>query len=347
MTLRAAAALNNITICAGMRNWTVFSGTTGLQTLVETHYNALMPGNAFKWDSTEPTQGVFDFTDTDLFVNWADARGMPTRVHTLVWHNQLPAWVASAVNSGTWQSIINTHIAGVLGHYPGRTWDVEVCDEVFDLASTDPKGYRESLWYDAAGGADYVPYAFERARVAAPDAKLYISDFRLEHRDDQQKRDWFLAGVEDWLSQDIPIDGVSIQSHMNCDETLDRLAFRRFLSDLRGLGLEIAISEFDFRDIDFLGLNDADAFKFIGQYARDYLRLVLSAGVRTVVSWGVAPEDWTGTGTEQIPATPFGASPTFAETSIAGAMRATFPPDPVQQSTRNLVTVVEIEALDY
>ena len=145
----------------------------------------------------------------------------------------------------------------------------------------------------------------------------------------------------------MPIDGVSLQSHLQCDEALDKLALRRFIKDLQGMGLEVACTEFDFRDIASLGMSDADAFEFIGQYARDYLRLVLGAGVRTIVAWGVAPEDWAATGSEQIAAVPFAASPGFAETSIAAAMRATFQPDPIVSPTKELVTVVEVEALDY
>ena len=113
------------------------------------------------------------------------------------------------------------------------------------------------------------------------------------------------------------------------------------------MGLEVAVTEFDFRDIASLGMSNADAFAFIGQYARDYLRLVLDAGVRTIVAWGVAPEDWAATGTEQIAAVPFAASPGFAETSIAQAMTASFQPDPITARTKELVTVVEIEALEY
>ena len=81
----------------------------------------------------------------------------------LVWHTSLAAWVAGAVNSGTWDDIIDAHIDGVLSHYPSRAWDVEVANEVFDTG--EPDGYRDTLWYQAASGPDYIPYAFERARV--------------------------------------------------------------------------------------------------------------------------------------------------------------------------------------
>ena len=346
MTLRSAAGPRNVRIVAGMRNWGVFTGTSGLQAKTELEFNGLMPGNAFKWVNTEPTQGNFAFGEADDFVAWADARNMPTRLHVLVWHTSLAAWVAGAVNSGTWDDIINNHIDGVLSHYPSRAWDVEVCNEVFDVAETD--GYRDTLWYQAAGGPDYIPWAFERARVhGGANAKLFLAEFGIEQADGQAKRDLLLAAVDDWLSQDVPIDGISLQSHLQCDEALDRVGLRRFIKDLQGMGLEVAVTEFDFRDIASLGMSDANAFTFIGQYTREFLRLVLGAGVKTIVAWGVAPEDWAATGSEQIAAVPFGASPGFAATSIASAMTASFPPDPITARTKELRTVLEIEALDF
>ena len=226
---------------------------------------------------------------------WADARAMPVRLHVLVWHTSLAAWVAGAVNSGTWDDIIDAHIDGVLSHYPGRAWDVEVANEVFDTGETDGFRTRSGIRRPAARTTSPTPLSAPGS-TAARHAKLFLAEFGIEQADGAAKRDLLLTAVEDWLSQDVPIDGVSLQSHLQCDEALDKLALRRFIKDLQGMGLEVAVTEFDFRDIASLGMSDANAFAFIGQYARDYLRLVLNAGVRTIVAWGVAPEDWAATG---------------------------------------------------
>ncbi|HTH13097.1 MAG TPA: endo-1,4-beta-xylanase, partial [Spirochaetia bacterium] len=61
--------------------------------LLMKHFGAVVPGNAMKWDSTEPQEGVFHFADADKIVEFAGLTGMRTRGHTLVWHNQTPAWV--------------------------------------------------------------------------------------------------------------------------------------------------------------------------------------------------------------------------------------------------------------
>jgi endo-1,4-beta-xylanase len=315
-TLRKAAIARGAIVSAGMRNWTVFTGTPGLQQLVAEQYNGLTPGNAFKWVNTEPTQGNFDFTEADLFVNWADARSLPVRVVPLVWHNSLPAWVAPAVNPGTWQGIIDTHIDGVLGHYVGRSWDVEVVNEAFRLSDSLPGGYRDTLWYQAAGGPAYIPYAFQRARFYAPTARLFLADFDIEQAGEDAKRAAILAALQGWLGAGVPIDGLSIQGHLQPAIALDKPAFTAFLRAIKALGLDIVISEFDFRDIAALGVGDAAAFAAIGTYTRDFLDIALAEGADTVTTWGVAPEDWAATGSEQIAAVPFGASPTYATTPI-------------------------------
>jgi endo-1,4-beta-xylanase len=315
--LAAAAIARGGRISAGMRNWTVFSGTPGLQALVEYEYNSLMPGNAFKWDSTEPSQGTFDFTQADLFVGWADARSMPVRLHTLVWHNQLPAWVPTALNSSTWQGIFDVHIAGVLGHYPGRTWDVEVVNEAFRPTDGNPGGFRTNLFYTAAlpTGSSYITYALTKARAAAATARLFISDFDVEQSGEDQKRADILAAITTWKGAGVPLDGFSIQGHLQPATPLDKPALRAFVRGLRQLGLAIVVSELDFRNISDLGLTDAAAFAAIRDYAQQFLDVLLDEGGDTVVTWGVAPEDWVQTGVEQIASVPFAASP-FAITPL-------------------------------
>ena len=155
---------------------------------------------------------------------------MPVRVHSLVWYHSLPGWVAAAVNSGTWQSIIDSHIDGVLSHYPGRSWEIDVVNEAFNEADGEPGGFRDSLFYQAAGGSDYVPYAFERARVHAPTGQLFLAEFGIEQVGHDTRRANLLTAVEDWLSQDVPIDGIAIQGHIRCDRDLDKGALIEFLS---------------------------------------------------------------------------------------------------------------------
>jgi hypothetical protein len=147
-----------------------------------------------------------------------------------------------------------------------------------------------------------------------------LAEFAIEQSGQDDRRAALLAAVEDWIGQGVPIDGIAIQSHLQPAIALDKAALREFLRALRGLGLDIVISEFDFREISALALGDTAAFAAIKAYAVEYLGLVLGEGADTVVTWGVSPEDWAATGTEQVAAVPFGVAPEHTTTTLYDAL---------------------------
>ena len=60
--------------------------------LLAKHFDSVTPGNARKWDATEPSEKTFTYAQADPLVAFAKQHGMAIRGHTLVWHNQTPAW---------------------------------------------------------------------------------------------------------------------------------------------------------------------------------------------------------------------------------------------------------------
>ena len=53
-------------------------------------FNMVTPGNEMKWDTTEPSNGTFNFGPGDQIVSYAQANGERVRGHNLVWQSQLP-----------------------------------------------------------------------------------------------------------------------------------------------------------------------------------------------------------------------------------------------------------------
>src|SRR5262249_53327328 len=141
-------------------------------------------GNALKWDATEPNPGQFVFTDPDNMVALAQANGLRMRGHTLVWHNQTPAWVfqnaagAPLTNSPEDKALLlqrlENHIRTVVGRYAGKLYAWDVVNEIID--ENQPDGLRRSPWFNIAG-LDYVRTAFRVAHEVDPNAKLFINDF--------------------------------------------------------------------------------------------------------------------------------------------------------------------------
>lgn len=83
--------------------------------------------NEMKFDATEPSRGVFSYTNADKIVAQAQASGQIMRCHALVWHSQVPTWLKNGgFDNATMISIMKNHIANVVGHYKGKcyAWDV-------------------------------------------------------------------------------------------------------------------------------------------------------------------------------------------------------------------------------
>src|SRR5262249_3204891 len=61
--------------------------------LLTKHFNSVTSENDMKPGSLQPTEGNFTFATADAQVSFAKANNMRVRGHTLVWHNQNPAFL--------------------------------------------------------------------------------------------------------------------------------------------------------------------------------------------------------------------------------------------------------------
>jgi endo-1,4-beta-xylanase len=76
------------------------------------------------------------------------------------------------VSSGSWtratlQSVIETHISNVMGHYIGQCYAWDVVNE----AVADDGTWRSSVFYTTFG-TDFLAISFNAAKKADPNTKL-------------------------------------------------------------------------------------------------------------------------------------------------------------------------------
>jgi endo-1,4-beta-xylanase len=187
--------------------------------LLTKHFDSVTPGNALKWDATEPSENTFTYAQADPLMAFAKANGLAVRGHTLVWHNQTPSWVftgadgqpmtATAEDKALLLERLENHIRNVAAHYGTDIGVWDVVNEVID--ESQPDGLRRSNWFTVAG-LDYIRTAFRAAREAAPHAKLYINDYNTNV---PAKRDHLFNLVQQLKAEGVPIDGVGHQVHIN------------------------------------------------------------------------------------------------------------------------------------
>jgi endo-1,4-beta-xylanase len=215
--------------------------------LLNKHFSSVTPGNDLKWDATEPTEGQFTFTEADHLVGYATQHGLKVRGHTLVWHQQTPAWVfkdgdrdleATPEDKALLLNRLENHIRAVAGRYRGKLHAWDVVNEVIDENQAD--GLRRSRWFEITG-LDYLRTAFRVAREVDPTAKLYINDYNTEFPD---KRAALHAVVQRLLAEGVPIDGVGHQLHLKISEP-PATEVEKTLTQFAGLGLDQQVTELD------------------------------------------------------------------------------------------------------
>lgn len=211
--------------------------------LVSRHFDSLTPENLLKWEPVHPEPDRYDFAPADAYVAFGEQRKMTLIGHTLVWHNQTPAWVfagkdGAALDRATALARMREHILAVVGRYRGRIkgWDV-----VNEAINDDAEGsLRKTKWREAIGD-DYIAKAFEFAHEADPQAELYYNDYSLTSA---PKRAAAIRIVKDLKARGLRVDGIGEQGHW----LLDRPSLAEIeatITDLAAAGVKVLITELD------------------------------------------------------------------------------------------------------
>ena len=204
-------------------------------------FNIATPEHALKFAPVHPERERYDFTEADLIVDFARQQGMQVRGHTLVWHEEAPAWVAKGnFNRDQLTAILHEHIRSVVGRYRGRIQYWDVVNEALD----DDGSLRKTVWQQTIGPG-YLDIAFRAAHEADPDAKLFYNDYGAEALG--PKSDAVLDLVQGLIARGVPVDGVGLQCHFAIDKPPKLPEIEANLTRLASAGFEVQVTELDVR----------------------------------------------------------------------------------------------------
>jgi endo-1,4-beta-xylanase len=214
-------------------------------------FNYATAENEMKWDAIEPTRNAFNFGPGDQVVSFAQKNGMQVKGHTLVWHNQLPAWVNALEKADDVRAAMVNHIHTTVEHYKGKVAVWDVVNEAWDTDKKTGDGnprLRDSVFFKYLG-ASFVDEAFKAAHAADPSAKLYYNEHSAEGINDKSNAVYGM--LKAMIARGVPVHGVGLQMHIGTpNDTPTAAEVAENMQRLAALGLEIVISEMDVNSCD-------------------------------------------------------------------------------------------------
>lgn len=211
--------------------------------LVVQHFNSLTAENAMKMGPIHPKENEYYWKDADSIVAFAQRNGMKLRGHTLLWHNQTPAWLFVDNNGKTVSREIllqrlKDHITTVVGRYKGKIYAWDVVNEA--ISDKRDEYLRPSPWQQIIG-EEYIAKAFQWANEADPQAQLFYNDY---NEISPVKRAKIIRLVRSLKDAGVPVHGIGLQGHWAVNEPsggqLDST-----LKEFAAVGLPLQITELD------------------------------------------------------------------------------------------------------
>lgn len=293
-TLRSLAEKRKLWIGAAVESAPLLTDAQYREVLAR-EFNLLVPENDFKFALLEPKRNVPNYRRLDTLIDFARTHNMKVRGSPLVWHYSQPRWLEEGnFSREELLQIMKNRIQTLIRRYS----DIVVAWDVVNEAINTDGSFRDTMWLQKIG-PEYIDLAFQWAREANPNVKLFYSDYAGEEIG--EKSDGIYTLVSGLLQRGVPIDGVALQTHKGLSYPPDPVSIAKNMQRLEDLGLEVQFTEFDLRLEDGKGsrekrLNDQ------AQVYREMMRLCLSfKNCTAFITWGFTDRyTWLGDLTGKI-----------------------------------------------
>lgn len=206
---------------------------------------------------TETHVPVINYSNVDNALSIAAANGLGVRFHTLIWHNQTPAWFFKSsynsnngyVSSGTMDARVEFYVKNVVAHihsgdYSSTVYAWDVVNEYFHNMDNGTCHWTE-IYGEQGSYPTYVKDAFRHTSELLSyynlrdSVKLFYNDYNTYLISDN------IVSLLSYINSEIKYcDGVGMQTHLDVDWpsiSFVGLAVQKFID----VGLEVQLTEID------------------------------------------------------------------------------------------------------
>ncbi|MBW9114075.1 endo-1,4-beta-xylanase [Rhizobium cauense] len=241
-----------------------------------------------KWFDLRPSQEQFVFDQPDRLIDFAEKNGMQMRGHTLAWYGAMPEWTKTIASAAEAERELVHHITTVVARYQGRIPSWDVVNEAIAEYPGDGTPIRDSIWQERLGKR-YIELAFRTVSAIDPTAQLVINDYNIENPTSQcrDRRTALLDLLRDLKDRDVPVHAVGIQGHLPGDLEIDKDGLSRFIEEVKGMELEVLVTELDVIDNKLPAL-EYDRDQMVAARARDFLSAISDVTrPSAILTWGI------------------------------------------------------------
>jgi endo-1,4-beta-xylanase len=255
------------------------------------NFNVFSPAVDFGFAATQPKQTEYTFGDADWLMRWAQANGMILHAGALIAETGNPPWLAEVLTPSNAESIMVDHIQTVAGRYAGIVKSWMVVNEPISSWQGNPGGYATGPWITALG-PEYIDLAFNTMVATDPLATRVLNLNHSEQAEDAQAKADSLTLIEGLLKRGVPIQAIGLESHIDCGASIDKALLVDYIKAIRGMGLQIQLSEHDVNDAKVNG-TFAKRDQVVADVYQAYLEIALPAADPThLVFWSPTDVSW-------------------------------------------------------
>ncbi len=251
--------------------------------IIKENCSVVVAENCMKWATIRPTKNLWNWSDADNLVKFAQENEMDVKWHTLVWHNQNSPVVASIRTKEDATKLMDEYIDKVVSRYKGKVKEYDVVNEMFE----EDGSFRESIWYKTMG-AEYIEHALMQARKADPDALLFLNEYNNEEAG-HPKADAMYNFAKQLKEKGVPIDGVGMQLHLDASYNFNADAIRENVRRYAEIGLQVSFSEVDVR----IPMDNPEAWREQQQKVYEELMRIAveEPNVTSFIVWGITDKN--------------------------------------------------------